>query len=144
MLGNVLAILSGVFYAGIFFSSALPGADVLQSVILGNTIYLLLTPFLLLDRSFMHPTKEAWIAMLFMGVFQLGFSWLFFSRGIKTTTPLAANFITMVEPVLSPIWAFLFLNEALGRYAILGAVVVVGSITMYNWLSLKQKERTAK
>ena len=44
LLGNILALISGVFYAGIFFTSRLPGANALQSAILGNLMYIFFLP----------------------------------------------------------------------------------------------------
>ena len=104
MVGNLLALVSGGFYAGIFFASRLNGADSLQSTILGNLMYVFFIPFLFTDQALMHPETtgvpawQSWLAILFMGACQMGLSWLCFSRGITTPPPLQASFITMIEP----------------------------------------------
>ena len=41
-LGNVLALISALFYAGVFFFSKYTGADSLESLVLGNLLYLLI------------------------------------------------------------------------------------------------------
>lgn len=146
MMGNLLALLSGVFYAGIFFTSRLPGANPLHSTILGNLMYVLFLPFLLSDQALIHPETvgvpawQSWIAIFFMGACQLGLSWILFSKGIQTTPSLQASFITMIEPVLNPILALLFLGEAMGGLSILGSVLVVATILFHNLLTAK-KER---
>ena len=110
-LSIALALASGVFYAGIFFTSRLPGADSLQSTILGNLMYVFFIPLLFTDEALMNPAStgmpawQAWVAIFFMGSCQLGLSWICFSRGIKTTPSLQASFITMIEPVGSAILA---------------------------------------
>lgn len=148
MLGNLLALLSGVFYAGIFFTSRLPGANSLHSTILGNALYVLLLPSLFFDEAVMNPAStsvpawQSWAAMLFMGACQLGLSWICFSKGIKTTPALQASFITMVEPVLNPILALLLLGEAMGTLSIIGSVLVVVTIAAHSILTAKQEEKS--
>lgn len=148
-MGNLLALLSGVFYAGIFFTSRLPGADPLHSTILGNSLYVLFIPFLLKDPAVLHPAAagvpawQSWLAIFFMGACQLGLSWICFSKGIKTTSSLQASFITMVEPVLNPILALIFLGEAMGALSVIGSVLVVVTIIVHNVLTEKQQEKQA-
>ncbi len=147
MLGNLLALLSGVFYAGIFFSSRLPGADPLPSHILGNCMYVLLIPVLLRDPAVLHPGAygvSLWktlLAVLFMGACQQGLAGVLFSKGISRTPSLQASFITMIEPVLNPILALIFLGEAMGTLSIIGSVLVVVTVTVHNVLTEKQQEK---
>ncbi len=149
MLGNILALLSGVFYAGIFFTSRLPGADSLQSTILGNLMYVFFIPMLFTDQAMMNPAStgvpawQSWLAIFFMGSCQLGLSWICFSRGIKTTPSLQASFITMIEPVLNPILALLLLGEAMGTLSVIGSVLVVVTIIVHNVLTAKLEEKKA-
>ncbi|MBR2802329.1 MAG: EamA family transporter [Erysipelotrichaceae bacterium] len=140
VLGNLLALLSGVFYAGVFFTSRLPGSDALASTILGNSFYLVCSPFLLMDNAFMHPAAGSsqmviWAAALFLGFFQLGVAYIFFSEGIKTTDSLQASFIATLEPVLNPILAFFILGERMDMLSICGSVLVIGSIILNNYFS---------
>ena len=149
VLGNLLALASGVFYAGIFFTSRLPGADALQSTILGNLMYVFFIPMLFTDQAIMNPAStgvpawQSWLAIFFMGSCQLGLSWICFSRGIKTTPSLQASFITMIEPVLNPILALLLLGEAMGTLSVIGSALVVVTIVVHNVLTAKKEEKSA-
>ena len=149
VLGNLLALASGVFYAGIFFTSRLPGADALQSTILGNLMYVFFIPMLFTDQAIMNPAStgvpawQSWLAIFFMGSCQLGLSWICFSRGIKTTPSLQASFITMIEPVLNPILALLLLGEAMGTLSVSGSALVVVTIVVHNVLTAKKEEKSA-
>ena len=150
MLGNLLALASGVFYAGIFFTSRLPGADALQSTILGNLMYVFFIPMLFTDQAIMNPAStgvpawQSWLAIFFMGSCQLGLSWICFSRGIKTTPSLQASFITMIEPVLNPILALLLLGEAMGTLSVIGSVLVIATIVVHNVLTAKKEDQSAE
>ena len=149
ILGNLLALASGVFYAGIFFTSRLPGADALQSTILGNLMYVFFIPMLFTDQAIMNPAStgvpawQSWLAIFFMGSCQLGLSWICFSRGIKTTPSRHASFITMIEPVLNPILALLLLGEAMGTLSVIGSALVVVTIVVHNVLTAKKEEKSA-
>jgi drug/metabolite transporter (DMT)-like permease len=149
MLGNLLALASGVFYAGIFFTSRLPGADSLQSTILGNLMYVFFIPLLFTDQAIMNPAStgvpawQPWLAIFFMGSCQLGLSWICFSRGIKTTPSLQASFITMIEPVLNPILALILLGEAMGTLSVIGSALVIVTIVVHNVLTAKKAEKQA-
>lgn len=149
MLGNLLALASGVFYAGIFFTSRLPGADSLQSTILGNLMYVFFIPLLFTDQAIMNPAStgvpawQSWLAIFFMGSCQLGLSWICFSRGIKTTPSLQASFITMIEPVLNPILALILLGEAMGTLSVIGSALVIITIVVHNVLTAKKEATKA-
>lgn len=67
-----------------------------------------------------------------MGVFQLGFGYIFFSLGIKQTAATTSSIIATLEPILNPIWVFLFLNEVPSSLALLGGVIVLITVSIYN------------
>ena len=139
VLGNCLALISALFYAGVFFTSRLPGVELHQSIVLGNAIYFLFIPFWFVDPAFKTAVPLDFLAVAAFGLLCGCFSWVIFSKGIKTTPALTANFITMIEPVLSPVWCFIFLHEVLGVRAIIGAAIVIVTLTVYNTISIKSK-----
>ena len=149
LLGNILALISGVFSAGIFFTSRLPGANALQSAILGNLMYVFFIPTLFSDQALMHPGTagvpmwQSVLAMLVLGTCQLGLSYICFDKGIRTTPSLQASFITMIEPVLSPILALIFLGEAMGTLSVIGSVLVIATIVVHNVLTAKKEQKDA-
>jgi drug/metabolite transporter (DMT)-like permease len=52
-----------------------------------------------------------------------------YSTAIKHITALEAVLLTTIEPILNPVWVFLALREAPGRWAILGGVIVLMAVT---------------
>ena len=70
MLGNVLALISGVSYAGVFLMNALPGSDAISSVFWGQVISAVVgLPFVVKEYDF---TAKTMTAMFVLGVFQVG------------------------------------------------------------------------
>ena len=59
-------------------------------------------------------------------------AWLCFAAGIKHTSALQASFITISEPVMAPIWTFVFLHETITPLAIVGCVIVIATLLTYN------------
>lgn len=130
MLGNVLALLSGVTYAGVFMMEAMPGSDSLSSILIGQACSALLgLPFLLRERDF---SAQPVTAVLLLGIFQLGLAYIFLSHGLRYTTPVTAALTTGIEPILNPVWVALFFGEHVSFLSVVGGVIVVGSILIYN------------
>ena len=129
-LGNVLALVSGVCYAGVFMMNASKDADALSSSFLGQLACgLIFTPFCLRETDF---SAAALGPVALLGVFQIGLAYICLSLGTRRTPPVTASLICGLEPVLNPLWVALFYGERISPLALVGAVIVVGSIAAYN------------
>jgi drug/metabolite transporter (DMT)-like permease len=49
--------------------------------------------------------------------------------------------VTMIEPILCPVWAYLFIGEVPGRYAFAGGIVVIGAVTLWGVLKALDERR---
>lgn len=133
LLGNVFALLSGVFYAGIYFINSLEGGNPVLSTLLGHLIMAIVgVPFLFAGENPMNP--QIIFVMLVLGIFQLGLGYLFFTKGIVRTSALSAILISMVEPILNPVLVFIVIREVPGTWAMVGGCLVIFSITGWNVL----------
>ncbi|MCI0571430.1 MAG: DMT family transporter [Myxococcaceae bacterium] len=65
--------------------------------------------------------------LLFLGVFQLGLAYALFSRGLREVPAVEASLLVLLEPVLSPIWAFLLAGEQPGPWALTGGAVILAA-----------------
>jgi drug/metabolite transporter (DMT)-like permease len=70
-------------------------------------------------------TVANWLSIAYLGIFQIGLAFIFFTMGIKHIPALEANLIGTLEPILNPVWVFLFLGEQMGKSALLGGLVVL-------------------
>lgn len=125
--GNVLALASGVTYAAtaIFLRKQKDGSP-LESVLLGNVLTALIgLPFMFQGA----PGGSTWIGLILLGVFQLGLSYVLYSAALKRIAVLEAVLITVIEPILNPLWVFLVIGETPGQWAILGGLIVLAAIT---------------
>jgi drug/metabolite transporter (DMT)-like permease len=146
--GNLFAIASGLTFAGVFVCNKREDAEPEQALLLGFGINAVAgLPFVF---SQVTASLTAWIAILILGIIQVGFAYIFFSIGIKRTPALLACLITAMEPVLNPIWVviatsfFFEVTEIPGIFAIAGGAVIVLTVVCYNvWLE-KQSEKVDK
>ena len=138
LLGNLLAIASGLTFAGVFVCNKMPGVDTEQSAFLGFLINAVIgLPFVVLGVT---PDAVAWGSAAFLGIVQVGLAYVFFSLGIRRTPALRANLITAMEPVLNPVWVAIATGEAPGAFAVAGGAVIFLTVVLYNiWLERRSK-----
>jgi len=136
LLGNIIALISGVTFAFVFVCNNRPDTDPEQSVMLGFLINTVIwTPFVFFDNS-ITADPIAWGSVILMGIIQVGLAYVFFSVSIKRTSALLASLMVAIEPVLNPVWVALATPEKPGRYALLGGIVIILTIVGYNvWIA---------
>ncbi len=135
--GNILAILSGVALAfNTMFMRRQKDADPLENVFWGSIITIVVsTPFMFQTM----PSLKSWVGLILLGVFQLGLSYVLYSKAIKNITALESTFISLIEPLLNPFWVFLTVGEIPGKLSLLGGAVVLTSITVSCFKPIKSK-----
>ena len=142
MLGNVVALVAGASYGGMFLLRAMPGGDAYSSVFWGS-LWGVLTglPFLFQESDFSAPVL---LGIFLLGVFQVGLGYILLCVGLQYTPPVTACLITGIEPVLNPVLVAVFYREQIGPLALLGAVIVVGGVLAYNVLQAVAERKPAE
>ena len=127
-LGNGIAILSGVFFAAMTMAlrKQKEGSPV-ESIILGNVLALVVGLPWIVRSPMLNVT--GWVALVVLGVVQLGFSYWLYARAIKHVTALEAVLIPVIEPILNPLWVLWMLHERPGGWALVGGAVVLVAVT---------------
>lgn len=74
-----------------------------------------------------------WLIVAYLGVFQLGLAYVFLSRAIARVPALEASLFLLVEPVLSPVWAWLVHGETPGPLAVIGGAVILAATALKSW-----------
>ena len=130
MAGNLFAILSGFSYAGVFLIKKFPGGDFESSLIVSHVISILIgIPFFMKETVF---TPTVWVYVVALGIVQFGLSYIFLSKGLDRVSPVTASLTSTIEPILNPVLVAIFCGETIGSLSIVGAVLVIGSATVYN------------
>ncbi len=130
LLGDVLALLSGIFYAGVFMLNEFEKGDALSSMFFGQLFCgILLSPLVLRETEFGAAVLAP---VLLLGSVQVGLAYIFFSVGTRHTDPVTASIINALEPILNPALVAVFYGERLGRLSLIGAGIVICGILWYN------------
>ncbi len=141
--GNLFALASGVCFALFFLllrHSKARQVNRAVSAIYGNLIVVVLCApaFFGAVKRGISPADYARLA--YLGIVQIGFAYLLFTlamaRGLRS---LDAGIIGYVEPVLNPIWVFLFLGERPSGWAIIGGAIIIASVIVHMLIEAKMK-----
>jgi len=141
--GNIYALASGLFF-GIFFTLLRHPASLRQnpavSVFYGNLVaVLMMLPFVLANPS--SWTTQDFLAIGYLGVFQIGVAYALFTYGVaKGVRSLDASIIGFIEPLLNPIWVFLFVGEKPSNWAILGGVIIIATVAAHTAFNAGTKD----
>lgn len=137
LLGNIIAIGAGLCFSGVFFINSLPESSSEDSSMLAFLASFLISVPFLGDVCQMDGT--ALTALLVLGVFQVGLAYVLFSKGSKLTSPVSASLIGLLEAVLNPVWVFLFYGEKIGRFALVGGVIILSAVALNIYMGEKLK-----
>ena len=133
--GNAAALLSGIFLGLYIMLLRHPRADGFNpaiAVIYGNFLLALMNAPAGIS-AIPVMTFMDWFAVVFLGVFQIGISYILFIKGVRGgTRPLDASLIGFIEPLLNPVWVFLFVGERPSAWAILGGAIIVTAIAFHT------------
>lgn len=129
--GNCTALCAGVTFACYYI---LLGESSEEEKTSGIVIASILTfavglPFIFVTKPELSGLPLLYIFIL--GVFQLGIPYVLLARGSEYCPPLACSLLGALEPLLNPVWVFIFDGEAPGPFALLGGAVVIVTITLW-------------
>jgi drug/metabolite transporter (DMT)-like permease len=132
LLGNGIGLFSGMCFAGMFVTTGRADAETrMTGIVLGHLMtaaiglpfaFFLLTPF----------SGAALVNLFLLGTFQLGVPYVLYGLAAERCPPLAACLLGIIEPLLNPIWVWIFTGELPGPWAIVGGVVVILSVTAWS------------
>ena len=136
LFGDLLALLSGVSFAGLAVSMrAQKDARPMESVILGN----LLNAVICLPIGFSISRPQGGLLFLILlGLVQLGFSYLLYSYAVRHVPALQIVLLTMLEPLLNPVWVFLATGETPGLLALTGGAIVLVMVVVHAVLKNRE------
>ena len=137
LLGNVLAVACGFSVAVMMMGlrwlaregddAAAPGA-----VVLGNLLTFAVALPLALPVGSTRPGD--WTILAFLGTVQIGAAYALMVAGLRHVPVLEATLLMFLEPVLSPVWAWLVHGEHPGPWVVGGGVVILGATALFLWL----------
>ncbi len=143
--GNIAALASGLFFGLYFILLRHPKSlrvNPALSVFYGNIIIVLLMLPFLASNPPEQLTSNDFLAILFLGVFQIGIAYILFTKGIADgVRSLDASIIGFIEPLLNPVWVFVFVGERPSLWALLGGTIIIAAVISHTIFQAKIKKQ---
>lgn len=132
LLGNIVAIIAGLFFASMFVTTGnADDTSRMSGILLGHVFTAVLgIPFVAIYPT--PFTSTTVLLILVLGIFQLGIPYILYGMAVRHLSPLACSLISTVEPLLNPVWVFLFYGESPGFFAFIGSMVVIASVVVWT------------
>jgi drug/metabolite transporter (DMT)-like permease len=86
--------------------------------------FLVCLPFALPVAHF-HTSDAA--ILVYLGVIQLAVAYVLMARAMPHVPALEASLLLLIEPVVSPIWAWMLVREVPGVWTIAGGAVILAA-----------------
>jgi drug/metabolite transporter (DMT)-like permease len=127
--GLALGLASGAFFGGfILWMRRLRYADPIAITCLNNLGVALLFLPVLPHVAAVEGRALAWLAL--MGAVQIALPYVLFSRGLSRVKGTEASLLTLVEPVLNPVWVALVIGELPSAATVAGGGLIVMALAM--------------
>lgn len=143
-LGNAFGIASGVTWA-----LALLGMRWIAARPLSNREHPLTAIVAACGMAFVFSAFQAfpieaaraldWWLVAYLGAVQIGLAYVFITRGMRDVPVLETSLLLLVEPVFSPVWAWLVLAETPPGLVLVGGVVVLGATAAHTLVRARGK-----
>jgi drug/metabolite transporter (DMT)-like permease len=89
-----------------------------------------------------HDASD-WALVGYLGVFQIALAYVLVTKALETLPALEASLILLIEPVLNPVWAWVFQGERPGAWALVGGGVILGATTVRSVLDARRAPEQA-
>ena len=67
-----------------------------------------------------------------MAVFQLALAYILYAKAVGSLSALEITVVTVLEPILNPLWVLLLQGERPGPMALVGGVIVLGTVLVHE------------
>jgi drug/metabolite transporter (DMT)-like permease len=128
-----IGLTSGLAYAGvILFLRVLRDVSPRWLTVLNHTVSaLVLVPFILGSGM---PTPGQLVVLFFYGAGQMALPYWLMAKGLRDVPPQEAGTLTLLEPLLNPLWAYLvFPRERPSVYTLVGGLFILGALAWRYW-----------
>lgn len=129
---TMIALASGLTYAGVLLCLRVlrglsPRWLTAWNHLLGAAV---LIPFVMALKP---PTLLQYVILFFFGAAQMGVAYWLVAHGLKTVSPQEAGTLTLLEPLLNPVWAYLVAGEVPQPMTFVGGAIILGALAWRYW-----------
>ncbi len=132
-IGNVIALIMPISFAIlVIIVRKYPNVDMVPAQFTAGVAAALIG-FFIADQLIM--SSKDFILASIAGIFQIGFGFILITVGSRTTPAAAVGVLMLIESVLGPLWAWLFINEVPPMTVLIGGGVIIFAILFQSFLN---------
>ena len=125
--GNIIAIFNGITFAGIsLFLRLQKNGNPVLSMYFGNVLSAVVGVPMMWQGGI--PDTVSLLFLLLAGVL-VAVSYTLYAKASTGLSALETVLLPIIDPVMNPVWVFLFLNERPGALTLVGAAVILVAVT---------------
>lgn len=130
LVGIIIAILSGIFYAieQNYMEKPYPMDEVSKIGIINLMMGLVMIICCWNKITITGLPYTDWLMLAFLGIFQIGIPYAMLFAGVQIVSAFESSVLVMLEPILNPIWVAVFIGEIPTIHTIVGFVCIFGGI----------------
>jgi len=138
-LGNIIALFSGFTMAVMFIAvKKNTESERMSGMLFGHLMTAIIgIPFFFFTENTVNAISVSCI--LILGIVQLGIPYLLLALASEHCPPLTLSLLSALEPLLNPVWVAIFYHEIPGIFSLIGAVIVIVTITLWSVLPKASK-----
>lgn len=126
--GNIIAVFNGITFAGIsIFLRLQKNGDPALSMYLGNVISAVVGVPIMWKSGL--PDTTSLLFLLLAGLL-VAVSYTLYAKASTGLSALETVLLPIIDPVMNPVWVFLFLHERPGVLTLVGAAVILVAVTV--------------
>ena len=145
-LGDVLALVSGVSWAATLLGLRWIGREeggveaAAGATVAGNLIaFAVCLPWALPPSG----DGQDWALILYLGVVQIGLAYILLTAAVRHVPAFEVSLLLLVEPALSPVWAWIVHGETPSGVAIAGGALILAATAAKVWLDWRRSPVSA-
>ena len=143
MAGNILGVVAGAFFGGMFVAVGnTKGEEKMSGILLAHIFCAAIgLPFLAFTENTVEPMGILFVAIL--GVVQLGIPYILYALASNKCSTISCVVISAIEPVFNPVWVAIVDGEIPSPLAIVSGLFLIAVITVYSVLDEKSDKQKA-
>lgn len=141
--GYLFAVLAGGAYAAYSLITSGIGTKVASSSVAAATFLvaaLAVSPILFLLPTDWIVGRDAWLALVFLGVFSTGVSYAFYTWGLGHVAASTAVTLALIEPLTAWLLAILVVGEEITAVRVAGAVLLLAGLAIVAVIPVRRPE----
>jgi DME family drug/metabolite transporter len=92
---------------------------------------------------FTSASAGEWVTIVYLGVCQIGLAYVCLTAAIRHLPALEVSLLLLIEPVLNPVWTWVFRGEYPGTWTIVGGGIIVAATALRSLHDARLTTRVA-